>query len=115
MFSVIMRRIPFLLDYPVFKRIVREQRAVTLPNTLEDRELLEARHLKLLIALPLTLRSETAGVVLLGRTQPQPLSTRERQFVDALLNQAATVLDNARLFRLIDTQLDEPDRSTCSD
>ncbi len=96
-----------LLDYPLFKRAVREQRALALPITLEDQALLDVRHLKLAVALPLTLRSETAGVVLLGRMQPLPISARERQFADALLNQAATVLDNARLFRMIDTQLDE--------
>ena len=44
---------------------------------------------------------------MLGNTQPRRFLTHERQLLETLLNQAATALDNARMFQLIDSELDE--------
>jgi two-component system, NtrC family, sensor histidine kinase KinB len=89
------------------QRVIREQQIITLPETANERRFLEPVELKVALALPLMLRGETSGVMLLGRQEPRPFNARERQFAMALLNQAATALDNARLFRLIDTELEE--------
>lgn len=100
-----------LIDYSQIQEsvlipLVRHQQPVALPQSAADRRFLEALGLQTALALPLVLRSETVGIAILGRTSVSPFSPRERQFAEALLNQTATALDNARLFRLIDTELE---------
>lgn len=99
------------MDYSLIaetlQRAVHEQQPITLPETANERRFLEPIEVQVAMLLPLILRSETIGVILMGRHEPRPFSNREQQFALALLNQTATALDNARLFRLIDTELEE--------
>lgn len=95
------------VDKTIFRRVADTQRPLVLPEAEDDWTLLNTLNLKTALILPLTLRAETAGVVLLGHGEERTFQTHELQFAEALMGQAATVLDNARLFRLIDTELDE--------
>ncbi len=95
------------LIHDTLQRVITEQQIIPLPETANDRRFLEPVELQVALALPLVLRSETMGVALLGRRAPRPFNARERQFAVTLLNQSAIALDNARLFRLIDTELEE--------
>jgi len=91
----------------VLHRAVQGKHALELPERADDLNFLQSLGLRYALLIPLVLRSEVTGVALLGRAQPELLQPHDRRFAEALLNQTATVLDNARLFRLIDTELDE--------
>ncbi len=97
---------PALLDDPLLQGLAREPSASLLPRTLEEQALVAQLDVATMLAIPLALHSETAGLVLLGRTLPETLSVRERQLVDAFLSEAATILDNARLFYWINVELE---------
>lgn len=97
---------PILLESPLLKKLAEGQQTLQLPHTTDDLYVLEALGVQTVLAIPLMLHSETAGIALLSRNDPGVLSDREHQFVDALLSHAATMLDNARLFSLIDHELD---------
>ncbi len=96
-----------LLGHPTVSMAIRKQQSLTLPERAEDRELLDTLHLQTALVWPLVARSATIGLVVLGNRQPRHFITHERQLLETLLNQAATALDNARMFQLIDTELDE--------
>ncbi len=91
----------------VLQRAIQGKHAVELPERADDLNFLQSFGLRYALLMPLVLRSEVTGVALLGRAQAELLQAHDRRFAEALLNQTATVLDNARLFRLIDTELDE--------
>ncbi|MHB8753206.1 MAG: GAF domain-containing protein, partial [Aggregatilineales bacterium] len=96
-----------LPGHPTVRTAIRKQQPLTMPERTEDRELLDVLNLQTALVWPLVARSATIGLVVLGSTQPRRFLTRERQLLETLLNQAATALDNARLFQLIDSELDE--------
>ncbi len=91
----------------LFQRAAHEKKPLMLPSVVEDWDILKPLGLETGLLLPVILRSGMAGVILLGSAQARMLTEREQQLAGAMLNQAATALDNARLFHLIDTELDE--------
>ncbi len=96
-----------LPGHPRISAAIRKQQSFILPEQLEDRELLDSLNLQTALVWPLVARSNTVGLAVLGNTRPRHFLTHERQLLETLLNQAATALDNARMFQLIDSELDE--------
>jgi PAS domain S-box-containing protein len=104
-------KIPFnytLLRKNLLKRVMDEKAPIYLPESAEDKQTLAVLGLSQVLIMPMALRADpTMGVAILGRASLNPFTERDGRFAAALLNQTATALDNARLFRLIDTELEQ--------
>ena len=74
---------------------------------LTDSELISQFEMQTAFALPLTAHGSPIGVVILGSIMARRFSAREWQLAETILNQAATALENATLFHLVDTELEE--------
>jgi GAF domain-containing protein/anti-sigma regulatory factor (Ser/Thr protein kinase) len=74
---------------------------------LTDETLLREFGLQSALALPLTAHAASIGIAIMGSVSNRRFTRREWQMAEALLNQAATALDNAMLFQLVDSELEE--------
>jgi two-component system, NtrC family, sensor histidine kinase KinB len=82
-----------------------ERRPLLMPYKPEDRAILQRHGLRSIYLLPLVSQDKVHGITMLGfRTQRLP-DERERQFAEALINQAATAMANAQLYRQTDAAL----------
>lgn len=84
---------------------LRISQPVMLPRDSEDLELLHQLNLSSLYVLPLVSQDKAFGALLVGHKQPRRFSSRERQLVEAMANQAATAIRNAQLFSQVDEAL----------
>ncbi len=81
-------------------------------DSAEIERLCEASAGRSLLALPLTIKEQTAGLVFLVDTlQHRTFPRREIELAQALVSQAANALDNARLYRDLALSLEELHRA----
>ncbi len=80
-------------------------KAVTLPADAADLDVLRGLGLSSLYVIPLVSQEKVIGVVLVGHETLRLFTFRERQLAEALVNQAATAVRNAQLYRQTDAAL----------
>jgi GAF domain-containing protein len=82
-------------------------KALTLPNKTEDLELLTQLGLRSLYAVPLLHQAGTFGIMLIGHEGTRWYQPRERQLVEALINQATVAIRNAQRYEQADEALED--------
>ncbi|MBI5958494.1 MAG: GAF domain-containing protein [Chloroflexi bacterium] len=100
-------------QFPQLARIVDEQNIFSGPPT-DDLHyyLAEIGHARSLIGLPMVIKGQVAGLVLLVDTlQDRHFYRREVELAQALIMQAANALGNARLYRDLEMSLEELHRT----
>ncbi len=101
-----------LAHFPQLARILAEQVPFTEPPADELRYLTELGHGKSLLGLPLVIKGQTEGLVLLADTRAdRHFTRREVELAQALVLQAANALGNARLYRDLEISLEELHRA----
>jgi signal transduction histidine kinase/DNA-binding response OmpR family regulator len=99
-------------QFPQLAQMLNDQTTFTSPPNDDLRFLSEIGHGKSLLGVPLVIKGETAGLVLLVDTlYDRRFSRREVELVQALVLQAANALDNARLYRDLELSLEELHRT----
>lgn len=99
-------------QFPRLARILNEQAIFTGSPSDDLSYLSEAGHARSLLGLPLVIKGQTAGLVLLVDTlQDRRFSRREIELAQALVLQAANALGNARLYRDLELSLEELHRT----
>lgn len=97
-----------LAQYPALRRILDQPAATTGATAPDLRYLTQESHSKGLLIVPLIIRGQTAGLVLLGDTlHERQFSRREVDLAQALVLQAANALANARLYRDLELSLEK--------
>lgn len=97
-----------LTQYPALKRILEQPTATTGATEPDLRYLVQESHSKGLLIVPLIIRGETGGLVLLADTlHERRFSRREVELAQALVLQAANALANARLYRDLELSLEK--------
>ncbi len=103
------------LDLDQFPRLVRilSDQAIYTGSPSDDLSYLsEVGHARSLLGLPLVIKGQTAGLVMLVDTlQDRRFSRREVELAQALVLQAANALGNARLYRDLELSLEELHRT----
>ncbi|RME32990.1 MAG: response regulator, partial [Thermoflexia bacterium] len=95
----------------VHEVLLVQEPAVLTPDIPEARPLLEERAASLLLLLPMVARGQTLGLVELERRgEARPFLPEEVRLAQALANQAATAVQNARLFEEIRRFTEELER-----
>ncbi len=95
-------------DFPQLARILTEQQPFTDLPEGELHHLVRLGYGKSMLGVPLIIKGQIAGLVLLVDTRhDHQFSRREVQLAQALVLQAANALDNARLFRDLELSLQE--------
>ncbi len=93
---------------PHLRRILTEQTSITSSLAGDLHHLMEMGYGKGVLGLPLLIKGQTAGLVLLTDTlHRRRFSRREIKLAHALVLQAANALSNARLYRDLQNSLDE--------
>jgi signal transduction histidine kinase/DNA-binding response OmpR family regulator len=101
-----------LEQFPELTQMLHDQITFTSPPADSLRVLAETGQGKSLLGVPLVIKGETAGLVLLVDTlYDRRFSRREVELVQALVLQAANALDNARLYRDLELSLEELHRT----
>jgi signal transduction histidine kinase/DNA-binding response OmpR family regulator len=101
-----------LRRFPTLVRLLEEQAAFTGAPTDDLRPLLDAAYSRSLLAIPIVIKEQTAGLVLLADTRrDRRFSRAEVRLAQALVMQAANALDNARLYRDLQVSLVELHRA----
>lgn len=101
-----------LRHFPQLSAILAEQALLTEPPVDELRYLIEMGHGKSLLGLPLVIKGQTEGLVLLVDTRAdRHFARREVELAQALVLQAANALGNARLYRELELSLEELHRT----
>jgi signal transduction histidine kinase/DNA-binding response OmpR family regulator len=101
-----------LEQFPQLAQMLNDQTTFTSPPDDNLRALAEIGHGKSLLGVPLVIKGDTAGLVLLVDTlYDRRFSRREVELVQALVLQAANALDNARLYRDLELSLEELHRT----
>ena len=100
-----------LTDYPALRSVVSDHsvfnRQVDDPDS-QNRRLLKTMQSHAVLGLPLVQRGQMQGVVLFGDARHARLfSEREINLGRAIVGQAATALENARLFHSLERSLEE--------
>jgi signal transduction histidine kinase len=99
-------------QFPHLAQMLDDQTTFTSPPDDNLRSLAEIGHGKSLLGVPLVIKGDTAGLVLLVDTlYDRRFSRREVELVQALVLQAANALDNARLYRDLELSLEELHRT----
>ncbi len=99
-------------EFPQVAELLKNPRAATELDIHQLKDLCDAGHGRSLLALPLTIKDETAGLVFLVDTLNDRVFTRrEIELAQALVSQAANALDNARLYRDLALSLEELHRT----
>ncbi|MBC7228308.1 MAG: GAF domain-containing protein, partial [Thermoflexales bacterium] len=90
-------------EYPVVQEVLLTQEPATLTaDNPEGRLLLQERGAGALLLVPMVARGQTMGLVELERQQDtRPFTPNEVRIAQALANQAATAIQNARLYEEI--------------
>ncbi|MBN1964622.1 MAG: GAF domain-containing protein, partial [Anaerolineae bacterium] len=97
-----------LADYPSVAQILTDQTTLTSTGGDDLGRLANVVCGKSALALPLVIKGQTAGLVLLVDTlHAREFSRRDIELAQALVLQAANALDNARLYRDLEISLDE--------
>lgn len=84
---------------------INNSQAMLLPAESADLDLLRSLGLHSLYVIPMVSQDRVIGAVLVGHEQMYVFSPRQRQMAEALVNQAATALRNAQLYRQTDAAL----------
>jgi signal transduction histidine kinase/DNA-binding response OmpR family regulator len=101
-----------LAQFPQLARILTEQTTLTGAPTDDLSYLAQVDFHRSLLGVPLVIKGETAGLVLLTDTlQERRFEKREVELVQALVLQAANALDNARLYRDLELSLEKLHRT----
>jgi len=95
-----------LKDFPVTARALRERVSFSVRSDNEnsdraERELLKSVGYGAMLGLPMVAADEVVGLVELFVTQPREFTENEIRLAQALSDQAAIALENARLFRSV--------------
>lgn len=101
-----------LEHFPQLAQVLAEQVPLTEPPADELRYLTELGHGKSLLGLPLVIKGQAEGLVLLVDTRAdRHFARREVELAQALVLQAANALGNARLYRDLEISLEELHRT----
>ena len=90
---------------PSIIEALRTGKSVILPQDQIDFDALQQDNLQSLYVIPLISQDRAFGIVAAGQRRARLLTLRERQLVEAVVNQAATAIRNAQLFRQTDAEL----------
>jgi len=107
---LVSRRFPTFDTLPVLggiAEVINTPKALMLPQDNLDRELVRKLDVQSLYTIPLVNQDRAFGVVLIGLKQPRRFRSRERQLIEAMINQASTAIRNAQLFSQVDEELDD--------
>ncbi len=98
--------------FPGLARMLSEQKILTGSPAYDLAYLADIEHGKSVLGVPLVVKGETAGLVLLVDTlQGRNFARREVDLARALVVQAANALSNARLYRDLEISLEELHRA----
>ena len=101
-----------LRDLPQLARALAAQTTISGPPQADIQALADLVSGQSVLALPLIIKGETAGLVLLVDTlSKRTFTRREVELAQALVLQAANALDNARLYRDLELSLHELHRT----
>ncbi|MGQ9851013.1 MAG: GAF domain-containing protein, partial [Aggregatilineaceae bacterium] len=101
-----------LESFPSLARVLNTQEPVSGVSSADLKRLAELVRGQSVLALPLTIRGTTAGLVLLVDTLTRrEFTRREVELAEALVLQAANALENARLYRDLELSLQELHRT----
>jgi len=101
-----------LAHFPQLVHALTSQQPITVASTPDLLTLQDLGHSKDLLVIPLVIKGTTAGLVTLSDTlQGRIFARREVQLAQAVVLQAANALDNARLYRDLQTSLEELHRT----
>src|SRR5690606_25434768 len=99
-------------DYPHLFQLLSHKELFTEADSRGLQRLLDARHGRSVLGVPLIVKDRTSGFVLLVDTlRPRTFTSREMNLAQALVLQAANALENARLFAELERSLDELHRT----
>ncbi|WP_119071740.1 GAF domain-containing protein [Aggregatilinea lenta] len=97
-----------LEGFPELQRILDEQKAGSGALTPDMQSLAKESYGKALLVVPLIIKGQTAGVVIMTDTlHERQFSRREIELAQALVLQAANALANARLYRDLELSLEK--------
>jgi signal transduction histidine kinase len=97
-----------LADYPRLAELLNEQQSFSGTPTTDLRALLNASNGRSLLIVPLVIKGETAGLVILADTlRERHFTPRDMRLAHALVMQAANAIDNARLYHDLQISLEE--------
>jgi len=88
-------------DYPIIKRILRSHNSVLVSDTSRDDEwrIFEGHdHLRSWLCVPLIASDRTVGMLSVGETMPDALTSEHLRIAELLAIPAAAAIQNARLF-----------------
>lgn len=103
-----------VLGNPLTEKVLKEQRAIYVPDaqnsplTLPIRDLLQGQNIYGLIVMPILLNEEVVGTLGIDLLEAGETITEEQlQLAEAILRQAATAIDKARLFEETQARAEE--------
>ena len=89
-------------EYPVVQEVLLTQEPAVLTGDNPDaRPLLQERDVRSLLLVPMVVRGQTMGLLELERREARPFPLNEDSLPQALANQAAAAIQNARLYEEI--------------
>ncbi|NOY08612.1 MAG: GAF domain-containing protein [Spirochaetes bacterium] len=91
-----------LKNSPILKKIIKTRQLIIIPDT-NDKEgwikIAGAEHVRSWMGIPLLVRDEVIGVLQVDSSQPGFFTEKDAEVAQALANQTAAAIDNARLFK----------------
>jgi len=89
-------------EHPLVREVfLTQESAVLTADVSEAQPLLQERSAQVLLLVPMVSRGQTVGLVELERKEARPFTPNEVRLAQALANQAATAIQNARLYEQI--------------
>jgi len=91
-----------LNDSPILQAMARDQRPVVIGDVREDERWIwvsGTEDIRAWIGVPLLVRDEMIGVLMIDNTQPGSYTEADAAIAQALANQAAVAIENARLYQ----------------
>ncbi|MCC7206236.1 MAG: GAF domain-containing protein [Anaerolineae bacterium] len=91
---------------PSVELALQSGKSIMLPQDSADVDALHDQGLQSLLVIPLVSQEKAFGALSLGYRKARAVTGRQRQLVEAMVNQAATAIRNAQLFSQTDAELD---------
>ena len=92
---------PDMVNYPHIQEIIQTRQPVIIPDTKHDerwKQIHGTDYICSWMGVPLIVKNQVIGILNLDKTEPGYYSERLAEIASAFANQAATAIDNARLY-----------------